>query len=155
VDAISTVRLTFGHPHYGWLPVRIDVNDLVVDCDASGVLQNPVLELVEMLAFALGLRSERDTARVFLWLEPETYIVEAIWWTADDLRVRVWHADAMTPPAAIRDGHDLYLEGVISAAQLAASLRAGLATYFTTPATDHWPSFSTERAAFEALVSRP
>jgi hypothetical protein len=65
----SPFDLRLGTPSAGWLPLAVRVGERVYETEASGVLNDPLDELVEA-AVALR-RDDRVCASVRLWEEPE------------------------------------------------------------------------------------
>lgn len=67
--------LTLGRPSHGWLPFRLELGNFVVDDAASAVLNDPVEELLDLLAYSAS--PNQTDARVCFWLEPAGYALDA------------------------------------------------------------------------------
>lgn len=62
----TKLKIEFGQPQYDWLPVRLVINDFQLDFTASGVLCDPLADLVAcLLLVAQGIDASVDW-----WLEP-------------------------------------------------------------------------------------
>lgn len=71
---IRRFSLTLQPPEHGWLPVRLQLDDFVIDCTASNVCTDPVADLISAAACCGAPTSGRQ--RVLFWLEPEAYAVD-------------------------------------------------------------------------------
>ncbi len=63
------MKLKFGEPHHGWLPVKIEFEDCAYEFEASDVPVDPLERLIDALCVALAFR-ERE---VWWHLEPDGY----------------------------------------------------------------------------------
>jgi hypothetical protein len=62
----TKLKIEFGKPQYDWLPVRLAINDFQLEFSASGVLYDPLADLVAcLLLVAKGVDASVDW-----WLEP-------------------------------------------------------------------------------------
>jgi hypothetical protein len=66
---MNPFSLSFEPPRHGWLPVRVEGADQVIEFDASDVPNNPVADLCE----ALFLVTRGQAAAVLWHLEPDGY----------------------------------------------------------------------------------
>ncbi len=70
INLNEKIKIKFGEPHHGWLPVSFVAGEFVLDFDASDVPENPLYHLIDAIYKALvGLESE-------IWwhhLEPAGY----------------------------------------------------------------------------------
>ncbi|MGI4865469.1 MAG: hypothetical protein ACRYFZ_16225 [Janthinobacterium lividum] len=66
---LNKLKIGFGKPHHDWLPVSIKMGSFVLEFKASGVLDDPIVELVRCLLFA----TQEIEASMSWWLEPEEY----------------------------------------------------------------------------------
>jgi hypothetical protein len=66
------LRIEFGTPEHGWLPVKIAFNDFNLEFEASDVPANPIEQSI------LSLRSVIKGIKAEVWwhLEPEGYFLE-------------------------------------------------------------------------------
>lgn len=69
---MRVLKLAFTQPQHGWLPVRVELADQVVEFEASAVPNNPVEALFDAVAAAAGGRS----GEVWWHLEPAGYYFE-------------------------------------------------------------------------------
>jgi hypothetical protein len=65
----AALKLTFGEPHHGWLPIHLEVGSHVIEFVASDVPNNPVQQPVDALAYAV----RGEAAEVWWHLEPDGY----------------------------------------------------------------------------------
>lgn len=70
------IRLTFQAPEHGWLPVKLELGDFVIDDLASGVLNDPIDEFLEALAFCDAPTNRSH--RICLWGEPGGYAIDLL-----------------------------------------------------------------------------
>jgi hypothetical protein len=63
------LKIEFGKPHYNWLPVSLTAGDFILKFKASGVLDDPIAELVRCLLFV----TQGIEASMTWWLEPQEY----------------------------------------------------------------------------------
>ena len=47
METIERISLALGAPKQGWLPLRLQLNDFVLEDTVSNVLNGPVSELIE------------------------------------------------------------------------------------------------------------
>ena len=71
---IRRFGVTLEPPVRGWLPVRLQLDDFVIDCKASNVGTDPVADLIR--AAACCTAPAGGSQRVLLWLEPEAYAID-------------------------------------------------------------------------------
>lgn len=69
---MALARLSFQHPHHGWLPIRLELGGRVLEFEASDVPRDPVQELVD----ALHLAARHLPAEVWWHLEPAAWRFE-------------------------------------------------------------------------------
>jgi len=62
----NKLKVKFGKPEYNWLPVVFEMNDFHLKIHASGVINNPLNDLVTCLLLVM----QGVDASVSLWLEP-------------------------------------------------------------------------------------
>jgi len=62
----DSIKVSFGKPDHGWLPVNFEYNDFVLNIEASDVLNDPTEELYNVVT-----KSEDNLQkRITWWLEP-------------------------------------------------------------------------------------
>jgi hypothetical protein len=120
-------RLGLGRPTHGWLPFRLELAGVVIDDAASNVLNDPVDELLGLLAYSLTPRGTEP--RVCFWLEPAGYALDActVAGSADRFIVRLFFDESFVPPMR-RHTMQLRAEAELAGSVLSAGVRAGLAT---------------------------
>lgn len=97
MEAIEHVNLSLRPPKHGWLPVRLELDAFVIDCSASNVLNDPLAELVDAVAFCSTPVVGRY--RVCLWLEPQGYAIDILPGTSWDRCIfRVYFDGTFVPP---------------------------------------------------------
>lgn len=97
MDTIDRIRLTLEPPKHGWLPTKLELGDFVVDDVASGVLNDPIEEFLEALAYCQNPTSAGN--RICLWMEPGGYAIDIVASSTSDrcvLRVS-FHGDFIPP----------------------------------------------------------
>jgi len=66
----NSIKIKFGEPSHGWLPVKISATDIALEFYASDVPSNPLSSLIDALFRILsGLKTE-----VWWYLEPRYYL---------------------------------------------------------------------------------
>ncbi len=91
------IRLTLQPPKHGWLAVKLELDDFVIDDVASGVLNDPIDEFLETLAFCQNPTSAGH--RICLWGEPGGYAIDiAVSSTPDRCIIRVSSHGDFIPP---------------------------------------------------------
>ncbi len=68
------VFLSIEYPQNGWLPIRVKFDEFQVETVASNVLNDPVIELIDVLRLCWS--TSGGTERVVLWEEPFAWIVD-------------------------------------------------------------------------------
>ncbi|HEX6899505.1 MAG TPA: hypothetical protein VF789_07330 [Thermoanaerobaculia bacterium] len=51
METIERITLALGSPEHGWLPLRFQLDDFELDLQVSNVLNGPLSELIEAVAF--------------------------------------------------------------------------------------------------------
>lgn len=69
---MSVLKVSFTRPHHGWLPVRMEMSNQVVEFQASAVPTNPIEALFDAVAAAAG----GGRGEVWWHLEPGGYYFE-------------------------------------------------------------------------------
>jgi hypothetical protein len=150
MTAVQRIRLTVRPPEAGWLPIRLELDDFVLEEWASNVLNDPVESLIEMLEMAE--RPDPDRVRVCFWLEPALYALDAI---REErlapgetpgtglLLVRVLFNQAASPPGPPAWGRTMTtcFEGMLESRVLHAALVRALIALVDDPDAaelDHW-----------------
>jgi len=97
VCLVSHIKLNVDIPKHGWLPVRLELDDYAIECNASYILNDPVSELLDLLENVLA--SNFDGSRVCLWLEPPGYAID-VFATLDPDRcsLRILYGESVNPP---------------------------------------------------------
>jgi len=97
VNIIEYIRLTFQTPKHGWLPVKLELGKLVIDDAASNVLNDPIDEFLDALAFCNAPTSAGH--RICLWLEPAGFAIDLVESsTPERCILRVFYDDSFVPP---------------------------------------------------------
>jgi hypothetical protein len=65
----NAISITFGTPHYGWLPVTFQYKDFQLSFEASNVLNDPIDDIIYL---TLHLQ-DKETKRIAFWLESPAY----------------------------------------------------------------------------------
>ncbi len=126
MSTFEHARLTLSRPAHGWLPVRFEIGDYRIECDASAVLQDPLSEFAELLRFLARPRELDAECCVCLWLETETYWIRVNAQSRGDVRVRVSYAEEGQPrPEASSSGH-IQFDGAIHSSRLAVAVCTGM-----------------------------
>jgi hypothetical protein len=123
--SVSHVGIIVRPPRHGWLPLRVELDDFVVDEAASAVLNDPMEELLDLLAFLVA--PDPVGVRLCIWLEPDGYAFDLSGTTDPDRCVmRVFHDRTFVPPMQGRD-MTLRFEGELETHQLRSTLHGALA----------------------------
>lgn len=117
VKTIEAIRLTFQPPEHGWLPLKLELGDFVLDDIASGVLNDPIDEFFEALAFC-----DHPTSagyRVRLWMEPGGYAID-MQPASDSERcvIRIWSYADFIPPLHGQEGMTVEFDGEVETARV-------------------------------------
>ena len=120
-------RLGLGRPTHGWLPFRLDIASVAIDDAASNVLNDPVDELLDLLAYSLTPRGAEP--RVCFWLEPAGYALDVCTVAGSPERfiVRLFFDESFVPPMR-RHPMQLRAEVELTGSVLSAGVRTGLAS---------------------------
>lgn len=118
-------RLGLGRPTHGWLPFRLELASVVIDDAASNVLNDPVDELLDLLAYSLSPSGTEP--RVCFWLEPAGYALDVCTaaGSAELFIVRLFFDDGFVPPMRGRT-MQLRAETELTSSVLSAAVGAGL-----------------------------
>lgn len=153
---ISHFRLQLGRPEHGWLPVRLEMNDHIIEESASYILNDPVSGWLDFFAYVLDPTG--PTARVCLWLEPSGYAIDAV--SSDPANktfvIRVFFDTGFVPPMRDQPMQQEF-EGTIHARLLISGLKLGLSRLLfgaDGSQLDHWlrdQSLASYRQRFETL----
>jgi len=102
VGTIARIDLALQPPRHGWLPLRLELGSFVVECVASNVLNDPLDELIEAVAFCKAPLVGHH--RICLWLEPEGYAVDIVpSASSDHCIIRVSFDASFVPPMLRRE----------------------------------------------------
>ena len=137
--SVSRVSLLLLPPKHGWLRVRLELDDFVVDDAASNVLNDPVAELIEMLPTSAA--PALHSPRVCFWLEPDGYAIDVLRARAAFRSVlRIYYDRDFVPPMRKRE-MAVRFECEVETDTLSSALFAGLAGLLDGPgagALDEW-----------------
>lgn len=121
MELIEHISLTLQPPKHGWLPLRLQLNDFVIDDSVSNVLNDPLGDLIGAVELCLAPAGARH--RACLWLEPDGYAVDLTPGTsADRCLVRVSYDDNFVPPMWGCDLKEVSFEGQAEARLIADAL---------------------------------
>jgi len=127
----ATLRLRFGEPRHGWLPVRLVLGERRFDFRASYIYPT-VSELLDLAGFALRRGDGQQSAG--FWMEPGGYLLVAER-AGDTVHVTVRTTDdlhrASEPDVVVADE-------VMEAVELAASIWRGLRSWKVRDSRDAW-----------------
>lgn len=74
--SVDHARLLLSPPKHGWMPIRLELDEFVIEDAASNVLNDPLAALIEMFRFSVTPMSTGE--RVCLWLEPDGYAIDVL-----------------------------------------------------------------------------
>jgi hypothetical protein len=124
VRRVEHIRFALGQPRKGWLPFRISLGDFVVEDEASNVLNDPLAELID---WAVDLSASVSTPRrVFFWLEPSGYALDAMASDEPGLHILRVLLDGTVVPPRSRGEMRLQHEVLAEVSTIQSSLIAGL-----------------------------
>ncbi len=128
METIERISLALGTPEHGWLPLRLQLNDFVLEEQISNVLNGPLSELIEAVAFCQPPLV--GSHRVCLWLEPEGYALDFIAGAAPDrCIVRVSFDKDFFPP--MQEGlTEVFFDGEADAGAIRGALESALVELF-------------------------
>jgi hypothetical protein len=113
--------LALGPHEHGWLPLTLATGLYSLDIHVSGVLNDPVEELLEA---ALGCLSPRIDTIVMLWLEPDGYTLEVDPY-ARSVRLRFSYARELCAPVVPPDAQTEH-ECVVDSRSWASAIANGM-----------------------------
>lgn len=124
METIERISLALGLPEHGWLPLRLQLDDFVLDEQISNVLNGPLSELIEAIAFCQAPLV--GSHRVCLWLEPAGYALDFIAGTTPDRCIlRVSFDEDFVPPMQ-GDLMEMVFEGEADASAIRGALESAL-----------------------------
>lgn len=124
METIERISLALGLPEHGWLPFRLQLDDFVLDLQVSNVLNGPLSELIEAIAFCQPPLVGGH--RVCLWLEPAGYALDLIAGAAPDRCIlRVSFDEDFVPPMQ-GDLTEVVFEGEADAGALCGALESAI-----------------------------
>lgn len=103
---VRAIELRLGAPRHGWLPLTLVLGDYELALDASNVLNDPFVEMVDIAVFI----SEGGTSgfrRACFWLEPQGYALDVVARPQQRVIITTRFDDNFVPPMA---GHEMRIE---------------------------------------------
>jgi hypothetical protein len=129
--SVSHVRLLLLPPKHGWLPVRFELDDFIVDDAASNVLNDPVAERMDLLPSSVAPALHGPC--VCFWLEPDGYAIDVLRASAPFRSVlRTYYDSNFVPPMQTREMSARF-ECEVETQTLSSALLAGLAELLDGP----------------------
>ena len=63
-------------PQFRWVPLRLELDDFVLECGASGAMSDPIDEMLALLEYAARPRPISRGPSLNIWLEPDGYSLD-------------------------------------------------------------------------------
>lgn len=126
--SVTHVCLVLRPPKHGWLPLRLELDEFVLEKKASETLNSPVKSLLDLFEFTLAPTPQGP--RVCVWLEPDGYAIDVSSAAEGDrCELRISYDRTFIPPVGGPDMTAIF-EGELETATLRSALSAALAGLF-------------------------
>ena len=137
MTTITKIKLEFGVPKHGWLPIRLKYLDFVLDLDISDVPMDPMVQLCNAL---IQIIKGIPTPERIIWhLEPYTYYLQ-LEKNGDAYKAIILESDNFNGPAKQTKVIEGNFEAIIL--PLYRALKKFCANSYESP---HWDSCHQER----------